>query len=75
MTEETRKRKRGKDTTVKKRLDALRERTIRMPEVHLSPEAFTEVEAMLRAGLAVNKTDLVRQALHEKFARWAEEKA
>lgn len=67
--------KRGRDTTGGKRLDALRDRTVRMPEVHLTPEAYAEVEAMLAAGEGDNKTNLMRQALHEKYLRWQKKKA
>lgn len=67
--------KRGKDTTGGKRVGALRERMVRMPEVHLTPEAYAEVEAMLAAGESASKADLMRQALHEKYLRFIDEKA
>lgn len=67
--------KRGKDATIGKRVASLRERTIRMPEVHLTPSAYAEVEAMLTGGVSASKADLQRQALHEKYLRWVSEKA
>lgn len=74
MAEEKPKPKRGRDTTGGKRVDALRERMVRMPEVHLTPEAYAEVEAMLAAGESSSKADLMRQALHEKYLRFIAEK-
>ena len=71
---EAKKQKRGKDTTSGKRLASLRERTVRMPEVYLTPEAYAEVEAMLADGESNSKTDLMRQALHEKYLRWVANK-
>lgn len=73
MTEE-KKPKRGRDTTGAKRLGELRARMVRMPEVHLTPEAYAEVEALLAAGEASNKTDLIRQALREKYLRFKQKK-
>lgn len=70
MAEEKPKTRRGVDTTGGKRLVSLRERTVRMPEVHLTPEAYAEVEVMLAAGESVSKADLMRQALHEKYIRF-----
>jgi hypothetical protein len=64
MTDD-KKPKRGKDTTGGKRLASLRERTVRMPEVHLTPDAYAEVEALLAAGECDSKAELMRQALHE----------
>lgn len=69
------KKPRGKDTTSGKRLESLRGRMVRMPEVHLTPDAYAEVEAMLTAGESSSKADLMRQALHEKYLRWVAKNA
>lgn len=72
---EEKKPKRGRDTTGAKRLGELRERMVRMPEVYLAPDAYAEVEALLAAGEAGSKADLIRQALHEKYLRHIQKKA
>ena len=70
----TKTNQKNKDTTGAKRLAQLRERMVRMPEVHLTPESYAEVEAMISAGESRSKTELIRQALHEKYLRWVENK-
>lgn len=71
---EEKKPQRGSDKTGAKRLEVLRKRMVRMPEVYLTPEACAEVDALLAAGEAGNKSDLIRRALHEKYLRWQKKK-
>lgn len=65
---ENKKRTRGKDTTGTKRQQGLRKLKTRI-EAYLDPNASAEVAAMLAAGEASDKADLVRRALHEKYLR------
>lgn len=73
MTEE-KKPGRGRDTTGAKRQRELR---ATKPEVRafLTPEQFAEVEALIAAGECVDRADVVRQAVHEKYLRFIAGKA
>lgn len=63
------------DYTSTKRSAAHRERKERV-EALLEPAEFAEVEAMLKAGISGGKKSaLLRDALHEKYLRFMEEKA
>jgi len=72
MSEE--KKPRGKDTTSAKRQRELRASKPKV-EAFMTPEQFTEVEALISSGECADKADVVRQAVHEKYLRSIAEKA
>lgn len=74
MAAETKNPKRGNDTTGGKRQKAIRERKVRV-EALLEPSEYAEVMALIEAGECRDKADAIRQALHEKYLRWKEQKA
>lgn len=66
--------KRGRDTTGAKRQRELRAAKTKV-EAFLTQEQLAEVEALIAGGECADKADAVRQALHEKYLRFMQEKA
>lgn len=66
--------KRGKDTTGAVRQAALRAAKPKV-EAFLTPDQFAEVEALIAGGECTDKADVVRQAIHEKYLRFIQQKS
>lgn len=72
MAEEN-KPERGRDTTGAQRQRDLRARKPKL-EAFVTPEQFAEAMTLIAGGECVDKADVVRQAVHEKYLRFMAEK-